>query len=211
MNDERRLRLAVLLSGAGSTLENLLRRAREGRLAGEVVAVVSSRPDVRGVDIARAWGIPTYVVTRADAPTASALSAAVDAALAPHAPDLLLLAGFLRKLAVLPHWEGRMMNIHPSLLPAFGGKGYYGARVHEAVIASGAKVSGCTVHFVDEEYDHGPYIIQRCIPVDEDDTPATLAERVAALEREVYPEAVRLFAEGRLAIEGRRVRVRPGP
>jgi folate-dependent phosphoribosylglycinamide formyltransferase PurN len=118
-----------------------------------------------------------------------------------------LLAGYLTHLRILPDWEGRMMNIHPSLLPLFGGKGFYGTRVHEAVLAAGMKVTGCSVHFVNAEYDAGPIILQRCLPVHEDDTPESLGARVFALECEAYPEAIRLFAAGRLRIEGQRVRV----
>jgi folate-dependent phosphoribosylglycinamide formyltransferase PurN len=159
------------------------------------------------VDIARAAEIETHVIRRRDAPTPDELSARIVSALAPHAIDLIVLAGFLSQLRILPEWEGRMMNIHPSLLPLFGGRGYYGTRVHEAVLAAGMKVTGCTVHFVDAEYDAGPIILQRCLPISDDDTPETLGARVFALECEAYPEAIRLFNTGRLRIEGRRVRV----
>jgi phosphoribosylglycinamide formyltransferase-1 len=123
--------------------------------------------------------------------------------------DLICLAGYMRLLTpdFVRRFAGRMMNIHPGLLPAFGGKGYYGRRVHEAVLESGAKFTGITVHFVDNEYDHGPIILQRVVAVEEGDTPETLAQRVLAEEHRAYPEAVRLFAEDRLRIEGRRVRV----
>jgi folate-dependent phosphoribosylglycinamide formyltransferase PurN len=124
--------------------------------------------------------------------------------------DLICLGGWLSLLDVPGRWMGRVMNIHPALLPTpFGGKGMYGPRVHEAVLSHGCKVSGCTVHFVDNNYDSGPIILQRCCAVLEDDTPATLAARVAALEHEAYPVAIRLFMEGRLSLAGRRVRVRP--
>jgi folate-dependent phosphoribosylglycinamide formyltransferase PurN len=135
------------------------------------------------------------------------MSARIAAALAPHDIDLLVLAGFLSQLEILPAWEGRMMNIHPALLPLFGGRGLYGARVHQAVIASGVKVTGVTVHFVNAEYDAGPIILQRCLPVLEEDTAETLGARVFALECQAYPEAIRLFAAGRLRIDGNRVRV----
>lgn len=200
-------RVAVLLSGTGRSLENLLACRARGELGIDIPVVVSTRAGVRGVEIAEAAGIETHVIRRRDAPTPEDLSARVAAALAPHGVDLLVLAGFLSQLRILPEWEGRMLNIHPSLLPLFGGKGYYGTRVHEAVLAAGMKVTGCTVHFVDAEYDAGPIILQRCLAVREDDTPQTLGARVFALECEAYPEAIRLFAAGRLRIADRVVRV----
>jgi folate-dependent phosphoribosylglycinamide formyltransferase PurN len=125
--------------------------------------------------------------------------------------DLVLLAGFLALIEVPEDFRFRVMNIHPALIPAFCGRGFYGHKVHEAVLERGAKVTGCTVHFADNHYDHGPIILQKCVPVADDDTPDRLAIRVFAAECEAYPEAVRLFAEGRLAVEGRRVRTSPPP
>jgi phosphoribosylglycinamide formyltransferase-1 len=124
-----------------------------------------------------------------------------------HEPDLVCLAGWLHLVPIPDDFRHRVLNIHPALLPAFGGKGMYGRHVHEAVLAYGAKVSGCTVHFADNEYDHGPIVLQRVVPVLDDDTPETLAERVFEQECLAYPEAIRLFAAGRLRVEGRRVRV----
>ncbi len=206
-----RLRVAVLLSGTGRSLENLLARRARGDLAIDIPIVISSRAAVRGVEVARTAGIETHVVARREHPTPVAKSARIAALLAPHGVDLIVLAGYLSQLEILPEWEGRMMNIHPSLLPLFGGHGLYGGRVHEAVLASGMKVSGCTVHFVDAEYDAGPIILQRCVPVEEGDTPEILGARVFAAECEAYPEAIRLFGAGRLQIEGRRVRVLDAP
>jgi phosphoribosylglycinamide formyltransferase 1 len=202
------LDLAVLLSGTGRTLENLLAVIARGELAARVRVVVSSRPGVRGLEVAARAGIPAVTVERRDYPDDEAFSAVVYGALAPYRPDLLVSAGYLRKLVIRPEWAGRMMNIHPSLLPAFGGRGMYGRHVHEAVLAYGVKVTGCTAHFVDNEYDHGPIILQRTVPVLDGDTPDTLAARVFAAECALYPEAIRLYAAGRLAIEGRCVRVR---
>ena len=121
------------------------------------------------------------------------------------------MAGFLQLLHVPPDFMGRVMNIHPALLPAFGGKGYHGLHVHRAALETGVKVTGCTVHFADNEYDHGPIIAQRVVPVLDDDTAETLQARVFTAECEAYPEAIRSFAEGRLRIEGRRVRVLASP
>ena len=201
------LALGVLLSGTGRTLENLLAQIERGELAARVAVVISSRPGVRGLELATVHGIPTHTIERRRFADDEAFSDAVYAALAPHQPELLVSAGYLRKLVIRPEWTNRMMNIHPALLPAFGGRGMYGHHVHEAVLAHGVKLTGCTVHFVDNEYDHGPIILQRAVPVLEDDTPDTLAARVFAEECRLYPEAIRLFAAGRLAVEGRRVKI----
>jgi len=202
------IRLAVLLSGGGTTLQNFLERIRAGTLPARVVAVISSRADAYGLVRAREAGIPTAVVpSRRYRKDWNAMSRAITAELDRHRPDLIALAGYMCFYHIPPHYEGRVMNIHPALLPAFGGQGMYGHTVHEAVLAYGCKVSGCTVHFADNRYDHGPIIIQRTCPVYDDDTPETLQKRVFAEECEAYPEAIRLFAEGRLRIEGRRVRI----
>jgi len=208
-DESRRLRVAVLLSGSGRTLENLLTHRERGVLEIDIPVVISSRRNVRGVEVAKNAGIITHVVTRRDAPTAEAMSARIVAHLAPQGIDLILLAGFLSQLEILPAWEGRVMNVHPSLLPLFGGRGLFGTRVHEAVLASGMKVTGCTVHFVNADYDAGPIVLQRCVAVEEDDTPESLGARVFAAECQAYPEAIRLFAANRLVIEGSRVRILP--
>lgn len=203
------LRLAVLISGTGRTLENLITLCRRGELPARIVKVISSRPNVRGNEIAEAAGIPLTVLPRRKFASTEVFSAAIYDALLPMEIDLVVMAGFLCKINVHPKFEGRIMNIHPSLLPLFGGKGLYGDRVHQAVLDSGMKVSGCTVHFVDESYDDGPIIAQSTVPVLDDDTSSTLAARVFLEEVRVYPEAIRLFAEGRLRIEGRRVKILP--
>jgi formyltetrahydrofolate-dependent phosphoribosylglycinamide formyltransferase len=204
---EPELRLAVLLSGSGTTLENLFVQREAGRLPAQIVCVLSSRAEAHGLERARRRGVPALVVARKGFKGAADFSAAVFAALAPYRPDLVCLAGFMCLLVVPPEYHGRLMNVHPALLPCFGGRGLYGHFVHEAVLAAGCKVSGCTVHFVDQQYDHGPIILQKAVAALEDDTAETLAARVQAAERELYPEAVRLFAAGRLRIEGRRVRI----
>lgn len=204
MGTKRQFRVAVLLSGTGRTLENLLVRRERGDLDIDIPAVISSRRGSRGLEIARDVGIETHVVRRRDTPGPAILSALIKDILEPHDIDLIVMAGFLRQLAVLPQWEHRIVNIHPSLLPLFGGPGMYGERVHAAVLESGMKVSGCTVHFVNAEYDAGPIILQRCVPVEAGDTPETLGSRVFAAEREAYPEAIRLIAEGRARTDGRR-------
>lgn len=206
---EGALRLAVLLSGGGRTLSNLLREIDAGAVPAEVVAVVASRPGVRGLTIAQDAGIPSYTVDRKQHGDAASFSAAVTECILPHRPGLVVCAGFLSLYLPPPELRDRVMNIHPALIPAFCGHGFYGARVHRAAIDAGVRVSGCTVHFADQEYDHGPIILQRVVPVLEDDTPDDLAERVFAEECIAYPEAIRLFAQGRLQVDGRRVRTLP--
>ena len=205
----QRLRLAVLLSGGGTTLQNLLDHIADGRLTAEVAVVVSSRADAFGLERARKAGIAAVAVPRKGQPDVQTFNDALHATLEPYAADLVVLAGFLSIFQPRARYAGRVLNIHPALIPAFCGEGFYGHRVHEAVLAAGVKVSGCTVHFADDQYDSGPIILQGCVPVLEDDTADTLAARVLALEHELYPRAIQLFAENRLRVEGRRVRILP--
>ena len=203
------LRIAVLLSGTGRSLDNILQEIGAGRLDAEIAVVVSSKADAYGLGRARAHGLDARAVPRRDYPDLNAFNAAINAVLVPYGVDLVVLAGFLSLYQPPPELEARVMNIHPALLPAFGGKGYYGDRVHEAVLESGAKVSGCTVHFADSRYDCGPIILQTAVPVLDDDTVQSLAARVFAAECEAYPQAIQLFADGRLRVEGPRVRILP--
>ena len=202
------IRLAVLLSGSGTTLQNFIDRIAAGRLDARIELVIASRADAYGLERARAAGLAAAAVVRKDHADIDAFNDALHAELDRHAPDLILLAGFLSPFQLRGKYAGRVMNVHPALIPAFSGKGFYGRRVHEAAIASGVRLSGCTVHFADDEYDHGPIIVQRTVPVLDDDTPETLAARIQVVEQEAYPEAVALFAAGRLEIAGRRVRIR---
>ena len=201
------IRLAVLLSGGGTTLQNLLDRIADGRLHAQVVAVISNKTDAFGLERARRANIPAFVVERKKGASASEFSKQIFKVCRDADAELVCLAGFMQLIEVPDDFLGRVMNIHPALIPAFCGKGYYGRHVHEAVLAYGAKVSGCTVHFVDNQYDHGPVILQRTVPVLDTDTSETLAARVFKEECEAYPEAIRLFAEKRLQIDGRRVRI----
>ena len=203
---EKLIRLGVLLSGGGRTLENVLQRIGDGSLPAEVGVVIASR-DCRGVRIGQGAGVDTHIVPRKELPDVGDYSRRIAALLDAASADLVVQAGFLSLWTIPPRYEGRVMNIHPALLPSFGGHGMYGHHVHEAVLKAGCKVSGCTVHFVTNEYDRGPVIIQRCVPVREGDTPDSLAARVFEQECTAYPEAIRLFAEGRLRIEGNVVRV----
>jgi phosphoribosylglycinamide formyltransferase-1 len=202
------LRVAVLLSGEGTSLENLFEHIEARSLPARVVCVIASKAEAGGLARAARRGVPAVAVPRKQYRDPQAFNDALHAALEPHAPELVLLLGFLSPFELRGRYEGRALNVHPALIPAFSGKGFYGRRVHEAVLAAGAKLSGATVHFVDAEYDHGPIVLQRAVPVQDDDTPEALAARIQAVERELVPEAVRLFAAGRLAIEGRRVRIR---
>jgi len=204
---DARPRIAVLLSGSGTSLENLLEQIEAGAVPGSVCVVVASKPNAFGLERARRRGIPAIAVPRKEHPGAREFNDAIHAALAPHEPDLVLLLGFLSPFETRGRYDGRTLNLHPALIPAFCGKGFYGHRVHEAVLAAGVRVTGATVHFVDAEYDQGPIVLQESVPVQDDDTPETLAARVQALERRLVPEAVCLFAAGRLALDGRRVRI----
>ena len=187
---ERPARLAVLLSGSGRTLENFLEHMQRGTLPVEIVGVVSSRGDVRGVDVAREAGLPMTVIRRRDHPHVAAHNAAIADWLEARRPEIIALAGYLCYL-VRPAWfTGPVVNIHPALLPRHGGQGMYGDRVHAAVLAAGDRESGCTVHHVDEEYDHGRIIAQRRVPVRPDDDVHTLADRVFAAECELYPRVL---------------------
>jgi phosphoribosylglycinamide formyltransferase 1 len=203
------LRLAVLVSGGGTTLQNLLDRCGDGRLPAQVVLVVASRRDAPALERARQAAIKGVAVERKEAESLAQFSREIFEHCRRERVGLVCLAGFLQLIEVPDDFLGRVMNIHPALIPAFCGKGYYGRHVHEAVLAYGARISGCTVHFADNEYDHGPIILQRSVPVLDDDTPETLARRVFEQECEAYPEAIRLFADGRLRLEGRHVRVLP--
>jgi len=204
----RPVRLAILLSGGGSTLQNFIDRIAGGRLAAEIVVVVASRADVGGLQRARQAGIPAVVVARTQFADVERFNDALHAELRQYTFDLILLAGFLSPFQLRGLYAGRVLNIHPALIPAFCGKGFYGERVHRAVLESGTRVSGCTVHFADDQYDHGPIVLQGVVPVLDDDTPVTLAARVHTLENELYPQAVQLWAEGRLQVVGQRVRIR---
>jgi formyltetrahydrofolate-dependent phosphoribosylglycinamide formyltransferase len=204
------IRLAVLLSKAGTSLQNFLDRIADGRMNAQIVAVVSNHAQAFGLERARRAKIPAFAVERQEAGSLAEFSRRIFTHCRQAQAELVCLAGFLQLIEVPDDFRGRVMNIHPALIPAFCGKGFYGHHVHEAALAAGVKLSGCTVHIADNEYDHGPIIVQRTVPVLDDDTPETLAARVFALECEAYPEAIRLFAEKRLKIEGRRVRVLPG-
>ncbi|MFQ5666736.1 MAG: phosphoribosylglycinamide formyltransferase [Candidatus Binatia bacterium] len=202
---DRPVRLAVLLSGAGTTLENLIERIASGRLRAEIVVVIASRTEAGGLRRARSAGIRAVAVPRKEFADIDRFNDALHAELEQHEFDLIVLAGFLSPFQLRNRYMGRVLNIHPALIPAFCGRGFYGKKVHEAVLEAGVKVTGCTIHFADDQYDHGPIVLQGVVPVLDNDTPDTLAARVHEIEAELYPEAIRLWAEGKLKILGRRV------
>lgn len=212
MAEQGELRVGVLLSGRGrgSNLQAILDACREGRVPARVVVVVSTTEGAPALERAERAGVEAIFVDPEECADKSALDRKLAAILEARGVQLVTLAGYMRLLGpdFLRRFPQRVMNIHAGLLPCFGGRGFYGRRVHEAVLASGARFSGATVHFADEEYDHGPIILQAVVPVEDDDTPETLAARVLEQEHRLYPEAIRLFAEGRLEIRGRRVHIR---
>lgn len=189
------VRLAVLLSGSGRTLTNLLSHIQEGSLKAEIAVVGSSRSDVKGVEIAEEAGIPLFVESPRQHEGDEAYGKAIAEHLAPWNPDLVILAGFVHLWRFPEDYRERVLNIHPALLPDFGGKGFHGMNVHRAVLDAGVAESGCTVHYCDHEYDHGPVLLQKRVPVLPDDTPDRLAARVFDMECIAYPEAIRLAVE----------------
>jgi formyltetrahydrofolate-dependent phosphoribosylglycinamide formyltransferase len=202
-----KLRVAVLLSGEGTSLENLFERIDAGALPAEIAVVIASKAKAGGLERARRRSVPAVAVPRRDHPDITDFNDRIHAELDRREVDLIALLGFLSPFQTRGKWAGRAINVHPALIPAFSGKGFYGRRVYEAVLEAGVRVTGATVHFADDEYDHGPIILQEPVAVRDDDTPESLATRVQAVERELVPQAIRLIAEGRLALEGRRVRI----
>jgi len=204
--DNPPIRLAVCVSGGGTTMQNLVDLIRAKRLRAQIVQVVASRPRIGAIPKAEAAGIPLALADRTSKSLAE-FSRSVFDPIRHSKADLVVLGGFLSLVEIPPDYQGRVLNVHPSLIPAFCGKGMHGSAVHRAVIESGVKVSGCTVHFADATYDTGPIVVQKTVPVVEGDTPETLAARVFKAECQALPEAIALYADGRLKIDGRRVRV----
>ena len=198
------LPIAVLISGAGSSLKNLIDRQAAGELPVDIRLVVSSSAKAGGLQFAEEAGIATAVFEKREI-SEEAYSEAIFSACREAGVELVVMGGFIKLVLIPEDFMGRVMNIHPALIPAFCGHGFYGSRVHEAVLEYGCKLSGCTVHFVDNQYDHGPIILQRVVGVLEEDTVESLAHRVQAVERDALPEAIGLFAENRIRLEGRKV------
>jgi phosphoribosylglycinamide formyltransferase 1 len=201
------LRLAVLISGGGTTLRNLISKIATQQLDAKIELVISSSAKAGGLEFAREAGVPPIVIAPKDFASPQDFSGAIFEPCRKAGVHIVVLAGFLKHVLIPADFAHRVTNIHPALIPNFCGAGMYGRHVHEAVLQSGTRVSGCTVHFVDNQYDHGPIILQRNVPVLEDDTPETLAARVFDAECEVYPEALRLIGQGRVRVEGGQVQI----
>ncbi len=197
------IRLAVLVSGGGTTLVNLAKKIESGELDAELVLAVCSNPSAYDKVTALGLDLPIHLVSRKDYADTAAFSQAVFDIVNDADADLVCLAGFLCLLSIPDEFIHRVLNIHPALLPAFGGQGMFGQHVHQAVLDAGCKVSGCTVHFADQTYDTGPILVQRTCPILPDDTPDTLAARVFEQECLAYPEAIRLITQGRLKIQNK--------
>lgn len=198
-----KLPIAVLISGGGTTLKNLLKKIDDGTLDVDIQLVISSRPGVKGLAYAVKANIPHVVLPRRDFGTAEEFAAVNFQRCREAGVELIVMGGYLRHLLIPDDFENRVVNIHPGLIPSFCGEGFYGSRVHEAALEYGVKVSGCSVHFVNNEYDNGPIILQRTVPVVHDDTPDTLAKRVFEVECEAYPAAIQAIAERRISVRGR--------
>ncbi len=204
----QRIRIGVLASGGGTNLQSIIDACERGEIDGDVVVVISNMPDAFALERARKHGIDAYCFPHQGV-TREQHEADVIECLDQHKVNLVCLAGYLRMLTpvFINKYSGKLMNTHPALLPSFGGKGMHGLNVHQAVLDYGCKVSGCTIHFVTLEVDGGPIILQKSVPVQEGDTAETLQERVLKEEHKLFPRAIQLFAQGKLKIDGRRVRV----
>ncbi|MFJ3059167.1 phosphoribosylglycinamide formyltransferase [Herbaspirillum sp. NPDC087042] len=196
--------IVILISGRGSNMEAIVRAAQAERWPARIAAVISNRPDASGLEFAAQNGIATAVISNRDYPTRDQFDAALREQIDTFAPDLVVLAGFMRILTApfVEHYQGRMLNIHPSLLPSFPG-----LATHRQALAAGVKLHGATVHFVTPDLDHGPIVAQAAVPVEEEDSEETLAERVLEQEHVIYPRAVRWFIDGQLRLDGARVRL----
>jgi len=200
----KHLRLGILLSGSGRTMINILEQIKQKQLDAEIAVVISSRSDVAGAEKAKAAGLNLKIIRKKDFPDIDSFSQQTGKTLLDARVDLVIQAGWLCLWKIPAEFENRVMNIHPALLPSFGGQGMWGHHVHEAVLKAGCKVSGCTVHFCTNEYDKGPIILQRCCPVRQDDNPDTLAARVFEQECIAYPEAIKLFSQGKISVKNSR-------
>jgi formyltetrahydrofolate-dependent phosphoribosylglycinamide formyltransferase len=206
--NQKPIRLGVLISGGGTTLLNILEYIKQGRLNAEVALVISSRSKVAGIERAKNAGLDVKIIRKKDHSDIDEFSKRIEDELFAANVDLIVQGGWLCLWKIPDRYENRVMNIHPALLPSFGGQGMWGHHVHEAVLKAGCKISGCTVHFCTNEYDKGPIIVQRACQVKDDDTPDALAARVFEQECIAYPQAIRLFAEGKLLVQNGVVKVK---
>jgi formyltetrahydrofolate-dependent phosphoribosylglycinamide formyltransferase len=208
VQNKKPIRLGVLISGGGTTLMNILEYINKGQLNAEVAVVISSLSTAAGVEKAKTAGLDVKIIRKKDHPDIDEFSKRIEEELVAANVDLVVQGGWLCLWKIPPRYENRVMNIHPALLPSFGGEGMWGHHVHEAVLAAGCKVSGCTVHFCTNVYDKGPIIVQRSCPVKNDDSPETLAARVFEQECIAYPQAIKLFAEDKLLIQNGTVKIK---
>ena len=201
------MNIAVFASGRGSNFQAILKAIDDGRLPARVTLLVSNNSNAGALELARSQNIPAIHLSQKQYSSEGAYEEHLSELLTRHGVELIALAGYMKRVPskVIERYRNRVLNIHPALLPAFGGTGMYGIHVQEAVLASGVKVTGATVHIVDEEYDKGPIVMQKAVEVLNDDTPETLAARVLPVEHEIYPEALAAFARNQVHIEGRRV------
>jgi phosphoribosylglycinamide formyltransferase-1 len=207
----KRLSIGVFASGRGSNFLAILEAIETGRLQAEVRVLISNNPEAGALETARKRGISAVVIQKREFTSRDAFVQSMVSILQEHNVEYVVLAGYMKRIPpeLIHLYKNRMLNIHPALLPSFGGKGMYGPHVHEAVLERGCKVSGVTVHLVDEEYDHGPIVAQRCVPVENGDTPETLAARVLKVEHTLYAQTLQLFAEERVEVKDRRVFIHP--
>jgi phosphoribosylglycinamide formyltransferase-1 len=196
-----------LASGQGSNLQSIIDASERGELDAVVKVVISNNSKAYCLERARNHNIPAIHLSHRQFETAEAFDEALLETFKQHGVEMVVLAGYMKLISstIIEAYRNKMLNIHPALLPSFGGKGMYGIHVHEAVIETGAKLSGVTVHIVDEQYDHGPIVLQKAVPVLDEDTPESLAARILPEEHKVYPQAIQLFAEDKVRVEGRRV------
>jgi phosphoribosylglycinamide formyltransferase-1 len=200
------MNIAVFASGRGSNFQAILNAIDAGLLPARIVVLISNKSDAGAMEIARAHNISTQHLSQKMFSSEETLADAMLEVLEENHAEFIALTGYLKKIPaqVIRQYRNRIVNIHPALLPSFGGEGMYGRRVHEAVIASGEKVSGATVHLVDEDYDRGPIILQKTVAIANDDTPDSLAAKVLKIEHEIFPLVLKAFAEGRVSVEGRK-------
>lgn len=196
MASAKRLKLGVMVSGGGTTMQNLAEVISRGELDAEIVVCIASNRRCFGCERAKKLGVPLEVITRKECGTIAQFSSRIVGTLEKYGAELAVMAGYLSLWEIPKSWEGRVLNIHPALLPKFGGQGMHGEYVHAAVLAAGEKESGCTVHFADNQYDHGSIIVQRRVPVMPGDTAESLAKRVFVEECVAYPEAIRRYMRG---------------
>lgn len=203
------LKIGVLISGSGTNLQSIIDNVEKGQIDGKITVVISNKADAYGLERAKKHNIKTVFVDQKDYEDSESYNEAVLKELKNSGVELVVLAGYLKILSrhFIETYRNRIINIHPSLIPSFCGKGYYGLKVHEAAVNYGVKVSGATVHFVDEEADSGPIIIQETVKVDYTDTPEKLQKKVLKIEHKILPLAVKLFCEGRLDVVGRKVEI----